>query len=459
MATTRRKVTSKPQEKTKKPLHRDFGYLYRFKQLVTRHDTSYFDSPRFLESELYGYYICFWVVLSLFATGVLLSNYMEKGYFLADNVFKIMRRDLFKIGLLDLVMYLCMYVTYGLQVLVKNHYINWWKYGWVLQHLWQSAYFFFFLITPRYFEFPWIGSVFIVLHAIVQLMKQHSYAVCNGWLYHLTFEIKKLEETEVLQRNSENDSHQKDPLTVAMNVNYPKNVTLSNFFWYTMFPTCVYEVDYPRTDQIRWSYLVGKIIEVFGIILIILVYSEQFMYPYALYALGLRDVPLADRLWHYPIFLFKLFGPFVIIYNLTFYLIWDAILNGIAELTRFGDREFYRDWWNSQTWDKFARDWNVPVHHFLSRHVYHSTIFWLKLSKPAAATFTFMLSACMHEVIMYVIFGRIRGYLLLAQLSQLPLEMLTLVPAVKKRPAVGIGLFWLGMAIGPSVLCSAYLMF
>lgn len=71
-------------------------------------------------------------------------------------------------------------------------------------------------------------------------------------------------------------------------------------------------------------------------------------------------------------------------YLLVFYIIWDAILNAIAELTRFSDREFYGPWWNSVTWDQFARDWNVPVHRFLLRHVYHSSISSFRVSKQSA---------------------------------------------------------------------------
>lgn len=41
----------------------------------------------------------------------------------------------------------------------------------------------------------------------------------------------------------------------------------------------------------------------------------------------------------------------------VFYIIWETILNGIAELTRFADRSFYGPWWNCVTWDQFARDW------------------------------------------------------------------------------------------------------
>jgi len=31
-----------------------------------------------------------------------------------------------------------------------------------------------------------------------------------------------------------------------------------------------------------------------------------------------------------------------------------------SELTYFADRGFYADWWNSISWDQFARDWNRP---------------------------------------------------------------------------------------------------
>lgn len=456
MAVTRRKAAEIRKSETDSPF-KELTYLYRFKKLVLPHPTSYFDNPQFLNSDSYGFFVCFWVVHSLFTTGVLLSNYIQKGYLLSGNVFQLMQKDLLKIGLLDLVMYLCMYVTFGLQILVKHRVVNWWSYGWILQHIWQFVYFFTFLAAPRYFQFPWIGSVFIVLHMIVQIMKQHSYAVCNGWLGHISHDVKRIESSTGI--NPRENVNNEDPILTVLKVKYPDNLTLSNFFWYTMYPTCVYEVDYPRTDRIRWGYLFRKVIEVFAIIWIILVYSEQYMYPLATKAIGLRNEPVIDRLWLYPLLIFDLFGPFVNIYMLVFYLIWESILNAIAELTRYGDRQFYRDWWNSQTWDKFARDWNMPVHHFLSRHVYHSTIFWLKLSKPAAATCTFVLSAMMHELVMYVIFGRLRGYLLLAQLSQLPLEALTLVPAIKRRKTIGVTLFWIGMAIGPSVLCSLYLIF
>ncbi|WFD23285.1 hypothetical protein MEQU1_001974 [Malassezia equina] len=77
-----------------------------------------------------------------------------------------------------------------------------------------------------------------------------------------------------------------------------------------------------------------------------------------------------------------------------------------AEITRFADREFYRDWWNSTTMEEFARDWNRPVHHFLLQHVYVSLIFQVGLSKSTASLFTFLLSSVFHELVMIVVSGK-----------------------------------------------------
>ena len=48
-----------------------------------------------------------------------------------------------------------------------------------------------------------------------------------------------------------------------------------------------------------------------------------------------------------------------------FYIFFHLYLNIIAEILRFGDREFYRDWWNSTTIDQYWRLWNIPVHKWM----------------------------------------------------------------------------------------------
>lgn len=123
----------------------------------------------------------------------------------------------------------------------------------------------------------------------------------------------------------------------------------------------------------------------------------------------------------------------------------------------FADRGFYSDWWNSVSWDQFARDWNRPVHNFLFRHVYHGSISEYRLSRVSASLITFLLSACVHELLMLCIFRRLRGYLLILQMSQLPLVALSRTRLMRGRRLLGNIVFWLGIFMGPSLLCSLYL--
>ena len=51
----------------------------------------------------------------------------------------------------------------------------------------------------------------------------------------------------------------------------------------------------------------------------------------------------------------RLIIPFTTMWLLTFFIIFECILNAAAEMTRFGDRQFYSDWWNSTTFDEFSR--------------------------------------------------------------------------------------------------------
>ena len=138
-------------------------------------------------------------------------------------------------------------------------------------------------------------------------------------------------------------------------------------------------------------------------------------------------------------------------------MLFRSLLNLLAELTYFADRGFYADWWNSVSWDQYARDWNKPVHIFLLRHVYHSSLSSFHLSRHSATLVTFLLSALVHELLMFVLFKKLRGYLMLMQMSQIPLVSLSRTKWLRGRKTLGNLIFWVGMFTGPSLLCSLYL--
>ena len=211
---------------------------------------------------------------------------------------------------------------------------------------------------------------------------------------------------------------------------YPNNLTWKNHYEYIVLPTVVYELEYPRSDSINWYYAAEKMAACFGIIFVMIMVSQAFVYPVVMQSVHMKEagMPLGQRFRAFPWMLSDLLFPFLILYLMSWYLIWETILNFLAEVTYFADRTFYDAWWNSVSWDQFARDWNRPVHNFLLRHVYHSSISALKVDKHTATLITFFLSACVHELVMWCIFKKLRGYLLFLQMFQLPVSFPVRLP-------------------------------
>ncbi|CAN0457111.1 unnamed protein product, partial [Ectocarpus sp. 12 AP-2014] len=77
------------------------------------------------------------------------------------------------------------------------------------------------------------------------------------------------------------------------------------------------------------------------------------------------------------------------------------------QVLRFGDRLFYRDWWNSNTIGSYWRLWNLPVHYWMIRHIYFPSL-RAGLSKSMASGLCFLLSAVLHELLVSVPFHMVR---------------------------------------------------
>ncbi|RDX48191.1 MBOAT-domain-containing protein [Lentinus brumalis] len=229
------------------------------------------------------------------------------------------------------------------------------------------------------------------------------------------------------------------------NVRWPANITLKDFAWYQLTPTLVYELEYPRTDRIRPLYVFEKTVAFLGTFALLYTIVETFIIPLT----PTREQSFARSL-------LDLALPFMISYLLLFYIIFECICNGFAELSYFADRAFYDDWWNSTSWDEFSRKWNRPVHTFLLRHVYASTMSSYKLTRQSAMFFTFCLSAAAHELVMAVVTKKIRFYLFLLQIAQIPLIALGRIPAIRKNRLMGNLVFWIGLYAGFPLLCVAY---
>ena len=80
---------------------------------------------------------------------------------------------------------------------------------------------------------------------------------------------------------------------------------------------------------------------------------------------------------------------------------------------------------------EFSREWNIPVHHFLRRHVYGASRPYV--SRNTATLITFLVSAFGHELVMGCITKKLRGYGFVAQMLQLPIVALQRTRIVRSR--------------------------
>mgnify|MGYP003365731919 FL=1 len=435
-----------------------------------------------LVSNFSGLYVALWMAIGLGVLRCVVDNYIdEDGNLMNGEIMTFLRTDLFKVGFVDLCMYLCMYVPFFIHWLAKKNILRWNCIGWKIVSVFEFAFFVGFIYLPEHvLNFHWVAKIFLFLHSLVLLMKMHSFAFYNGYLWSIKEELdystnalakiekepptaenaKDTEVKDIFEKSVDFCTFELNSQTHDESQKFPKNINVWNFFEFTMFPTIVYQIEYPRTDRIRWSYVLEKVCAIFGTIFIMVLNAQIFMYPIAERALLIRGsewTGIIDRLGHWARILIDIIPSFIVMYLLVFYLIWDAILNCIAELSRFGDRYFYGDWWNCVTWDEFSRIWNIPVHKFLLRHVYHSSISAFNFNKAQATLFTFFLSSVIHELSMYVIFKRMRLYIFFFQMLQLPLVAIGNTPQMKERTIIGNAIFWAGICMGPSVLCSLYL--
>jgi sterol O-acyltransferase len=255
-------------------------------------------------------------------------------------------------------------------------------------------YVFAFLSWTLFREWPWTHTVFFVLHGLVMLMKQHSYAFYNGHLSTLHKTRKSLEQklkrlqktapvqspsatapgasslstsyldhkpfaTELTRRRQSNHDisttdRARDLAQVAAAIEsggpldadqiqtferivrweidslsedlkgkatrsdhyYPKNLTISNHYEFIVLPTLVYELEYPRSDKINWEYVVEKAIATFGILFVMMLVSQTFIYPVVVKTVAMKEsgMPLQERLEEFPWILSDLIFPFMMEY-------------------------------------------------------------------------------------------------------------------------------------------------
>ena len=218
---------------------------------------------------------------------------------------------------------------------------------------------------------------------------------------------------------------------------------MKNYLTFLVTPALVYQVNYPTRPTFRLGYFLLKATLLMAELICTYMILSDSVVPILINA---KKLSFLDAY-------IKLIVPLLLVYNLLFLILFEQILNLFGELSYFGDREFYQDWWNSNGFADFSRKWNRPVHLFLHQHVYLEVVNEFKCSPETAKIATFLFSSLCHEFMMALICRKVAPFLFGMMMFQIPLIILT---KIIKAKDFGIYLFWIGLITGPGLLFTLY---
>lgn len=176
-----------------------------------------------------------------------------------------------------------------------------------------------------YVNHPLIGTA-VEMHAIIVWLKTVSYALTNRDLRHAYLHPQTGEREAI-------------PALYHACM-YPKNVTFGNLCYFWWAPTLIYQPVYPRTEKIRWLFVVKRLGEVVGLCVVMWVLSAQYAAP------TLQNSLRAWEEWDVAALferVLKLSTISLVIWLAGFFALFQSFLNALAEVMKFADRSFYDD--------------------------------------------------------------------------------------------------------------------
>ena len=237
-----------------------------------------------------------------------------------------------------------------------------------------------------------------------------------------------------------------------------RNITLKNIYYFWLAPTLTYQVAFPRlprVDVFRVLSLLVRLIVSSSLILFLVAQVVQPNLDNMIKDIDQNKVQQSITSYSFTTiqssivanYILKLAIASTYIWLLVFYVFFHVFLNLMAEMLRFGDRLFYKDWWNSSTVESYWRFWNQPVHYWLVRHLYFPCI-RAGFSKAGAMFVVFLISAIVHEVLISIPFHLIRPWSFLGMMAQIPLVLITKY-FDDRWPGSSVGnvIFWISFCI------------
>lgn len=186
----------------------------------------------------------------------------------------------------------------------------------------------------------------------------------------------------------------------------PNIVSAKSYALYLLMPTLVYQEKYPLLDKIRIRYILEKLFEIAVLLMILIKHIRSYwMEVFTKFQMN-QGIPNIFFLY------FEIAVPIILTYYCLFYFMFELYLNICGEVTRFGDRQFYLEFWNITTYGEYGRYWNTITHEFLYQHLFKVLRINWKLSSTKCAFITTLFSAVMHEYFMLCLIGQLNIFMI-----------------------------------------------
>ncbi|KJH48691.1 MBOAT family protein [Dictyocaulus viviparus] len=277
---------------------------------------------------------------------------------------------------------------------------------------------------------------------VIESLKIVSYVHVNYWC--------RCARSEALTDSKKEDITDREVNNIESTSLYPGNLTLNNLYYFMLAPTLCYELKFPRSIRRRKTFLIKRFVEMLFLSLLIASLIQQWVVPTVHNSMRpLSEMELGRCLER----LLKLAIPNIIIWLIGFYTVFHAALNFVAEILRFADREFYRDFWNSETIHYFWRTWNIPVHRWATRHIY-LPMMRSNYNKFSAVVVVFLVSALFHEYLVSIPLHMFRLWAWYGMMAQIPLSFIT--EHIVKGGRAGNVIVWLSLILGQPLAILMY---
>uniref|UniRef100_A0A8C1NJ70 O-acyltransferase n=1 Tax=Cyprinus carpio TaxID=7962 RepID=A0A8C1NJ70_CYPCA len=284
-----------------------------------------------------------------------------------------------------------------------------------------------------------VGGVMALGVFTVLFLKLYSYRDVNKWC----------RESRRAKARTLSRSHSSNGTAGYTHVNYPGNLTHRDIYYFIFVPTLCYELNFPRSPRIRKRFLLRRLLEMLFLMQLMIGLIQQWMVPTIQNSMKpFQDMDLSRIVER----LLKLAVPNHFIWLIFFYWYFHSSMNFVAELMQFGDREFYRDWWNSETIPYFWSNWNIPVHKWCLRHFYKPMLV-KGVNKFTAQLAVFFMSAFFHEYLVSVPLKMFRLWAFLGMMAQIPLAYFV---GRFLRGNYGNAAVWMSLIIGQPIAVLMY---